>query len=70
MSRPKKIKESNQEKPDVLFEHWIEITYECPVRGTVTEKVKGTRYHPQKYKPGALDIESLDLIKDDEEVED
>lgn len=69
MSRPKKNKEQPKEKPDVLFEHWIEITYICPTRGKVTERVKGTRYKPQQYKPGALDVESLDLIKDIEEVE-
>jgi hypothetical protein len=69
MSRPKKNKEPTQEKPNVLFEHWIEITYICPTRGKVTERVKGTRYEPQKYKPGALDIETLDLIKEDEDID-
>lgn len=70
MSRPKKNKKEDKEKAEILFEYWIDYTYTCPIRGQVTERVKATRYQAQKYKPGALDVESLDLIKETEYIED
>jgi hypothetical protein len=65
----KKVKEKPQESAEIDFEYWTEITYICPKRGKVTEKVKATRYKPQKYKPGALDVKDLDFIRDDQDVE-
>ena len=69
MAKPKKIKENSSEKAEVDFEYWTEITYTCPTRGKVIEKVKVTRYKPQKYKLGALDIPDLDIFKEDQETE-
>ena len=68
VSKTKKITESS-EKAEVDFEYWTEITYICPKRGKVTEKVKATRYKPQKYRPGALDAVELDIIKEDQPID-
>lgn len=38
-------------KTQILEEKEIEVTWLCPKRGMVTEKVKGARYAPLKYVP-------------------
>lgn len=52
---------------EVDHEVWIDVTYTCPVRGVVTERVKGIRYKPQqavqhpKYE--------LEFLKDDDQTD-
>jgi hypothetical protein len=44
MSRPKS--KPQYRKTDVEQEMEIEIEFECPVRGLVKQKVKGTKFKP------------------------
>lgn len=49
-----KVKKSNKQTPKEREEaeiesiDWIDMTYSCPVRGQVTEKVKRIKYKPQR----------------------
>lgn len=53
----------SQPKPKVVEVQYREITYVCPVRGKVTEKVKVNIYaSPKPPPPGKLDEELEELI--------
>jgi hypothetical protein len=55
----RKKKEEKKRSADPLEEIWTEITYVCPVRGKVTQKVKGVRYKPVEYVPTSFTEEIL-----------
>jgi hypothetical protein len=56
-------------KEHIECEYFEEITYECPVRGKVVEKVKVTRLKAQKSPDKKLMYE-YDFLNDDEDVSD
>jgi len=68
MSR-KKQKEKELIQPEnelVESEVMLEIAYVCPIRGKVTQMVKGKRYKPQKIPDKQINYE-YDFLKEEEE---
>jgi len=68
MSRKKqKEKESIQPENELVeSEVMLEITYFCPIRGKVTQMVKGKRYKPQKIPDKQINYE-YDFLKEEED---
>jgi len=67
----KKQKEKITQPENQLIESeiWVEITYNCPIRGKITQKVKGLRYKSQKIPDKQINYE-YDFLKDKEELND
>lgn len=64
----KKKKEPVEEKLDDKVEsiEWREITFTCPVRGKVTQKVKVVKLKPQKVEDRNIVRSSTSLFGDSE----
>ncbi len=54
-------KKKEENKPEVEAVEWKEISYTCPTRGKVTEKVKVTKYKAQK-------VEQKDIVKSSDPI--
>lgn len=63
----KKSKEVTENKELELIESemFLDITFTCPVRGKVTQRVKGTKYKAQKAPDKQINYE-YDFLKEEE----
>lgn len=68
MARGRKPKAPDPKKTDVESFYWTEVTYTCPVRGKVTEKVKVKKLKPQE-TPNIIQNYELEILKEDAEDE-
>ena len=60
---PKKI-DAPGKPSEVETCYWTEVTYTCPVRGKVTEKVKVKKLKPQE-TPKIIPNYELEILKDE-----
>jgi hypothetical protein len=65
MARKKEVFAST--KTSIIEEKEIEVTWHCPKRGWITEKVKGARYAPLKYVPQLTRIDMTPSLLDETE---
>jgi hypothetical protein len=65
----KKEKEKVIQPENQLIESevWVDVTFLCPVRGKVTQKVRGIRYKAQRIPDRQINYE-YDFLKEEEEV--
>ena len=65
----KKEKEKVIQPENQLIESevWVDVTFLCPVRGKVTQKVRGIRYKAQRMPDRQINYE-YDFLKEEEEV--
>lgn len=69
MARGRKPKANVNNKPiegSVESYFWTEVTFVCPVRGKVTEKVKVKKLKPQD-TPSVVPNYDLEILKEDQE---
>lgn len=64
----KKVVEEVPKDPRIERIWWEDVTYTCPARGVVTEKVKIIRYKPQSV-PESTPVD-LEILKDLDTSED
>jgi len=72
MGRPKKVKPDQQKRdPNVESVYETEVTFTCPIRGLVTQKVKVKRYKPPaEHRSGHLQVPIDELIEKLDEKDD
>lgn len=54
----KKVTVHSNNRTEVLEEYEIEVSFICPVRGRIAQKVMGKRYAPVKYVPTLTRIDN------------
>lgn len=61
MKKTKKLQKVDASEPELTY--WTEITYTCPKRGKVTEKVQVKKLKPQPV-PDAAQKYELEILKE------
>ena len=62
--RVPKQDDDSKKRSEIETYYWTDVTYVCPVRGKITEKVKVKKLKPQE-SPKIIPNYELEILKDE-----